>query len=297
MLLKENIYFKNTKDKGFQLLKASKSIHEFVFFKKVKREMALRNELQSSIIYAKRIQEGMMFKEEHLMKLFAESFIYFKPKDIVSGDFYWFTKINSKIVVAVADCTGHGVPGAFMSVLGISLLNQIVIEEHNTDPSLILQRLNYKINKSFSYSSDLNDSEKYNDGMDIAVCVIDTALQTIVYAGAQRSFYFISDHIMTDYKGSRYPIGGLNLELHRSSDSIKINYKKGDKMYLFTDGFPDQFGGAKDKKFMTTKFKQEILKTSNNSMNMQCLELNQLLEDWKKLTEQTDDILILGIQL
>lgn len=256
------------------------------------------DELNESIIYAKRIQEGMMLKEKHLFRLFPGSFILFKPKDIVSGDFYWFTRIENKIIVAVADCTGHGIPGAFMSVLGISLMNQIVIEEKNTDVSAILQRLDHKLKKAFDYSSDLIDEDKRPfDGMDIALCCIDYDTQFLSYAGALRPLYHIAQSNLSSLKGSHYPIGGMNLEANRKYESQNINFKKGDKLYLCSDGYADQFGGPKNKKFMTRNFKKMILKTSKLSMQTQHLELERVFHEWRNNYEQTDDVLVLGIQL
>ena len=257
-----------------------------------------KDELNDSIIYAKRIQEGMMLKEKHLLRLFPESFLIYKPKDIVSGDFYWFTRIENKVLVAVADCTGHGIPGAFMSVLGISLLNQIVIEEKNTDVSFILQRLDHKLKKAFSYSMDLIDEEKHPyDGMDIALCRIDKETNTIHFSGALRPIYHYVDGELNKYDGSRYPIGGLRIEDERPYESQEIKFKTGDRLYLTSDGYADQFGGEKNKKFMVKKLKESFVKTSKHSIQTQQFELERLHSEWKNNNEQTDDILIIGIQL
>jgi len=265
--------------------------------KKAESEHSKNNELNESIIYAKRIQQGMMLKEKHLYRLFPESFLLFKPKDIVSGDFYWFTKMDKKIIIAVADCTGHGIPGAFMSVLGISLLNQIIIEEQQSNTALILQRLDHKIKKAFAYSQDYHDEDKQHDGMDIALCCIDTEQQTIEYSGAFRPLYIVQDNALKELKGSRYPIGGLYLESDRTYTNSTFSYSPGDKLYLCTDGFADQFGGVADKKFMTTRFKQALLKTSRYSMQTQQKELERIFLEWKNNSEQTDDILIIGLGL
>jgi serine phosphatase RsbU (regulator of sigma subunit) len=255
-------------------------------------------ELNESIIYAKRIQEGMMLKEKHLARLFEESFILFKPKDIVSGDFYWFTKIGHKIIIAVADCTGHGIPGAFMSVLGISLLNQIVIEEKNTDVSFILQRLDHKLKKAFGYSNELfEESKRLYDGMDIALCCIDPEKQEFYFAGAFRPLYHISGNVLTRIEGSRYPIGGMQLEAARDYQHKTVSYTAGDKLYLFTDGYADQFGGKNNKKFMTANYRNILVKTARFSMQTQKMELERFFNEWKNNSEQTDDILITGIQL
>ncbi|MCW3071774.1 MAG: hypothetical protein JWO44_1664 [Bacteroidetes bacterium] len=255
-------------------------------------------ELNESIVYAKRIQEGMMLKEKHLDRLFSESFLLFKPKDIVSGDFYWFTKLDNKIIIAVADCTGHGIPGAFMSVLGISLLNQIVIEEKNSDVSFILQRLDHKLKKAFGYSSEFREGEKYlYDGMDIALCCIDTEKECFSFAGAFRPLYHIAGSELTRLEGSRYPIGGLNLEVSRDYDKKSMSYRPGDRLYLFTDGYQDQFGGKKNKKFMAANFRKVLMKTSGLSMRTQQLELERVIAEWADHYEQTDDILVVGIRL
>lgn len=255
-------------------------------------------ELNDSILYAKRIQEGMMLKEKHLFRLFTESFILFKPKDIVSGDFYWFTKIENKTIIAVVDCTGHGIPGAFMSVLGINLLNQIIIEEKNTDVSFILQRLDHKLKKAFDYSNDLIDEDKRPfDGMDISICCIDYDTNFLTYAGALRPLYHISKNDFTSLEGSHYPIGGMNLESIRKYESQSMNFVKGDKLYLCSDGYADQFGGPNDKKFMTKKFKSTLLRTAKLSMQTQQLELERMFNEWRGNVEQTDDVLVVGVEL
>jgi serine phosphatase RsbU (regulator of sigma subunit) len=273
----------------------------------LKSESSLKNdkarienkELRESILYAKRIQEGMMLKEKHLSRLFPQSFLFFQPKDIVSGDFYWFTKIDNKILIAVADCTGHGIPGALISVLGISLLNQIVIEEKNTDVSLILQRLDHKLEKAFGYSKDLVEEEKASyDGMDIIICAIDSELKKIEFSGALRPFYHISDKELIKHNGSRYPIGGLRIEKERIYERTLIEYKTGDRIFLSTDGYADQFGGTENRKFMVRNFKNEILKTSNLPIKKQHLELKKIHDEWRGINNfQTDDILVIGIEL
>lgn len=254
------------------------------------------SELQSSIRYAKRIQDAMMLKEKHLHRLFPASFLLLKPRDVVSGDFYWITKIGNRIIVAVADCTGHGIPGAFMSVLGISLLNQIVIEEHNTSPSSILQRLDHKVKKAFSYSVDPNEAGSH-DGMDIALCCIDYDSLEITFSGAFRPMYFIGRNGSAIVKGSRYPIGGLNLEAKRDYAEHSIPFSKGDNIYMFSDGYADQFGYSTDRKFMAGKFRNLLQKIHNETMREQRRRLSLVFDDWKGNEEQTDDMLVIGITL
>lgn len=264
---------------------------------KIHTEHHKNAELHKSIAYAKRIQDAMMLKDKHLRRLFPESFLLYKPKDIVSGDFYWFTRMNNKIIVAVADCTGHGIPGAFMSVLGISLLNQLIIEEQQHNPSLILQRLNHKLKKAFSNSFDYLEGDNHHDGMDIALCCIDTEAKTIEFSGAFRPIYLLQNQQLLELKGSRYPIGGLFLENNRQYNSKLLTYEPGDKLYLCSDGFADQFGGHNDKKLMTKKLKSMLHSTAHNPMHLQEKELERLFTEWKKDQDQTDDILLLGLQL
>ncbi len=295
----KNNFVRNIAYKFFQTKSREENFEfETSIILKKKKESRKTDELNDSIIYAKRIQEGMMLKEKHLFRLFPNSFILFKPKDIVSGDFYWFTKIENKIIIAVADCTGHGIPGAFMSVLGISLMNQIVIEEKNSNVSSILQRLNHKLNKAFDYSNDFIEEERRPfDGMDIALCCIDYDSNFLTYSGALRPMYHISKNELMSIDGSHYPIGGMNLESNRRYESQSVNFSKGDKLYFCSDGYADQFGGSRDKKFMTRNFKNLLLKTSKLSMQTQQLELERKFNEWKSNYEQTDDVLVLGVSL
>jgi|SRR6185312_2005330 len=255
-------------------------------------------ELEASIRYAKRIQDGMMLKEKHLQRIFPESFLYLRPRNIVSGDFYWFTRFNTKIVFAVADCTGHGIPGALLSILGISLLNQIVVEERNTDPSLILQRLDHKIHKAFSYTQDSADrADIQNDGLDIGLCTVDYNDKTLEFAGAYRSLYHIRKTKFTEIKGNRYPIGGIELDNKKTYEKERINIEFGDKIYLCTDGYASQFGYASDKKFSSATLKNLLTKTSTLPFSRQKVELERHLCSWMVNKEQTDDILIAGFKV
>lgn len=258
-----------------------------------------RKELDDSIRYAKRIQDGMMLKEKHLHRIFPESFFYLRPRNIVSGDFYWFTKIGHKIIVAVADCTGHGIPGALMSILGISLLNQIVIEEKNTDPSFILQRLDHKVHKAFGYTQSMVDDfekETQNDGMDISLCCIDHKSKTMQFAGAYSSLYHIRGESLDDIKGSRYPIGGINIG-EKLFETRYVDLRDGDKIYMCTDGYASQFGYFTNKKFSSKKLKELLVVTSNSPFNMQKDRLEKNFNEWKLSREQTDDVLVLGVKI
>jgi serine phosphatase RsbU (regulator of sigma subunit) len=262
-----------------------------------KQDTYTRQELDDSIIYAKRIQDGMMLKEKHLHRIFPNSFIHMRPRNIVSGDFYWFTRFNNKTIIAAADCTGHGIPGALMSILGINLLNQIIIEEKNTDPSFILHRLDHKVNKAFSYTSDLleESTKEYNDGMDIALCSIDNDTLAAQFAGAYRPLYYVRNNELVEIKGSRQPIGGnLNNPIF---ENTKIQLQKGDKVYLCSDGYASQFGFMTGKKLSTARLKNMLLQISNLPFSVQKTELENIFTDWKMSTEQTDDVLVMGFEV
>jgi serine phosphatase RsbU (regulator of sigma subunit) len=261
------------------------------------KDVDIANELESSMLYAARIQRALMNKESELQNLFQGAFIFHRSREIVSGDFHFFVRIKNKIVLAAADCTGHGIPGAMLSVLGLSLLNQIVHEENHTNPSIILQLLNTRLRKTFGSTSDNVNRDMPWDGMDIALAVIDKEKRSIEFSGAFRDAYLIRNGKIIELNGSRYPIGGLFLETIREYPISRIDYEEGDKLYLFTDGFADQFGGPKNKKFMIRKFKELIIKVSRLSMSTQRLELSRILFDWQNYLPQTDDILVVGVAL
>lgn len=252
---------------------------------------AKNDDIQASIRHSRRMQGHIMCGENNLYKYFPESFLIDKPKDIVSGDFFWLKEINNKIIIVVGDCTGHGVPAAFMSVLGISFLNQIVMEERITTPSLILKKLSQMIKKSFHNS---NSDMAYADGMDIAVCTIDYNSGFIQFEGALRPLYIVRDQQLMILKGSRHSITGDNTDEYKNQ---LFKFKKNDKLYLFSDGYADQFGGPKNKKLLIRNFQKSLLKMSDYSMADQMLELEELFVEWKSNMEQTDDILIAGIKL
>lgn len=275
--------------------------------------LAKNKEITDSINYAKRIQEAILPSTQSFRKIFPKAFILYQPKDIVSGDFYWFadTKAKSKnqsdendIFVAVADCTGHGVPGAFMCMIGSSLLNQIVQETADFRPSDTLEKLHIGIREALK-----QQETETRDGMDIALCHINRKKQQIEYAGAIRSLLiyrgaeykekFAANKqglIIEEIKADKHPIGGLQNELKREFTNHTLNYYEGDTIYLFTDGFADQFGGPKGKKLMSKKFKEILSAAQDKNMLEQYNHLNQFLRDWKEGYDQVDDILVVGIR-
>jgi len=267
--------------------------------------------IMQSINYAQRIQEAMMPKQETMQVLFKESFIFFKPRDIVSGDFYWFKEIvpkekgvekvgaqldssadidHEKYVVAAVDCTGHGVPGAFMSMLGFNLLNDIV-GRGIIEPNEILSSLHLGIRTSLNQEATQN-----RDGMDMALCVIDPKEKTLEYAGAQNPLIYIQDGKLYRVRGNKYPVGGFQVENHEYTKHI-INVDKPTTFYIFSDGFHDQFGGPAGRKFMTKNFRNLLYEIYNMPMAEQKNILDLVIKEWMGDHEQTDDILVIGFRL
>ncbi|MDW8334350.1 MAG: SpoIIE family protein phosphatase, partial [Bacteroidia bacterium] len=250
------------------------------------------HEILDSILYAKRIQEAMMPQAELLRQWLAQSFVLFKPKDIVSGDFYWFARRGNVVLVAAADCTGHGVPGAFMSMMGGSLLNQIVNEQGVCRPDQILNILNEKIKINLRQNEPGSTSK---DGMDICLVAIDLDARRFSFAAANNPLYHIRDGELHEYKADKFPIGGgqyQNVEFHGHD----FDYAPGEAVYLFSDGYADQFGGPKGRKFMYKKFKELLVEIHSLPADRQREILDRTIEDWKGDREQVDDILVIGIR-
>ncbi len=249
--------------------------------------------ITDSINYANRIQTALLPSDEELESLFEESFIMYNPRDIVSGDFYWTSNLSTHMIIAVADCTGHGVPGALMSMIGINSLNQIIIDQNITKPSQALNQLDNKIYSSLNkHSADYYSS----DGMDIAMCAIRKEDLNMVYSGANRPILIVRDEKLMEYKPTKLAIGGL-YNRNKTFVDNEIQLQKGDQIYLFTDGYADQFGGAKGKKFKYKNLKELILKNSSQPMKEQLAILQHTFKNWKGSLEQIDDVCILGIKL
>lgn len=248
--------------------------------------------ITSSIEYASRIQRALLPPNEIIKKYLPDYFIFFKPRDIVSGDFYWFKQIGNYTVYAAADCTGHGVPGAFMSMLGISFLNEIVNDEEVNKPSQVLDKLRDKVKLSLRQTGKDNESK---DGMDIAVCVIDNENLTVEFAGAYNPLYIIRKGELHEIKATRNPIGIYLKE--KPFENHKFQLEKGDVLYTFSDGYVDQFGGEDDGKFKAKNFKKLLLKISDKPMDKQKEILDGMLLQWQGETEQTDDIIVFGVRI
>ena len=248
-------------------------------------------DILDSIRYARRIQEAIMPEKELLNHYFPESFIFYQPKDIVSGDFYWFMEKYHKFFIAAVDCTGHGVPGAFMSVIGSNLLNQILNEYSILEPEAILDHLNFRVQTALK--QDQNAETK--DGMDIAFCSIDQENDLLQYAGANRPLWLIRNGELIKYDPDRIPIGGGQFGTY-SYTGHNIILQPDDIIYIFTDGIVDQFGGEQNKKFTSKRFAELLLEISHEPMSSQMEIIQKNFHQWKGKEEQTDDVLIIGIK-
>ena len=260
------------------------------------KELAQKNnDITSSIEYAKRIQEAILPPQESIFSNFKNSFILYKPKDIVSGDFYWFEEKGDIKILAVVDCTGHGVPGAFMSMIGHNLLNQIVSEKGIYNPGDILQELHKGVQAALKQDQHHSDN---NDGMDISMVTINTKTKECWWAGAFRTLVLIkATGELEKIEGDKYPIGGSQLDSNRIFTTHTLHLNTNDSIYLFSDGYADQFGGEKGKKFMVKKFYQNLLSIHHLTMNEQKQELENQFNDWKADYEQVDDVLVIGIKM
>jgi len=254
-------------------------------------------EINDSIVYAQKIQHAVLPEIDELLKPFRSGFVLFEPKDQISGDFYWTSQLHGKLIVVTADCTGHGVPGGFMSMLGISFLNEIINEQHVVDPAQIVEKLREKV---ISALRQRGQEGEQKDGMDMTVCVFDLNNMTMRYACANHVIYLIrktSDELhLTEHKGNRFPVGIFGDDL-RPFDSFELGVQPGDRIYTFTDGYIDQFGGPKGKKFKHQQYKSILLSIQQHRMTEQSHLLNQTFRNWQGKTEQTDDVCVIGIEI
>jgi serine phosphatase RsbU (regulator of sigma subunit) len=258
-------------------------------------EVADKNkEITDSIKYAKRLQEAILPSNDFIKKLFRESFVLYKPKDIVSGDFYWFEDWGNKKLFAAVDCTGHGVPGAFMSIVAYNQLNQAVNESGLSKPNLILNALNKGITKALKQTAE---GSNIKDGMDIALCSYDEKTGILEYAGAYNSLWIIRDEKLIEIKADKKPIGVFLGEELQPFHNNEIKVEKGDSIYVFTDGYADQFGGSKGKKFKYKSLQQLLIQNQHLTMESQKELLEATIESWRGQLEQVDDILIIGIKI
>ena len=248
-----------------------------------------KQHITDSIEYAKMIQAAILPS----MELFShnlEHFVVFKPRDIVSGDFYWVEEIDGKYLIVTADCTGHGVPGAFMSMLGISLLNEIIISKEISRPDLVLNHLRKKIIEALRQKT----GSIVKDGMDMTVCLFDRLTLQLQFSGANNPLYLVSDGQLTQIKGDKMPVA-----IHDIMDPFSLHHlklKRGDAFYTFSDGFADQFGGPKRKKFLAKNFKNLLLSVQDLSMIEQGNRLDEVFTDYRLDVEQIDDVVVIGVK-
>ncbi|WP_343631721.1 tetratricopeptide repeat protein [Fluviicola sp.] len=249
-----------------------------------------QKEILDSITYAKRLQDAILPPVSSFKEQFPESFILYKPKDIVAGDFYWMEKTGDSVLIAVADCTGHGVPGAMVSVVCSTALNRAVLEFGLTDPGKILDKTREIVLETFAKSS-----KDVKDGMDISLVSIHTQTLEMHWAGANNPLWYISDNIFNTITADKQPIGSSFAPQPFTSHQLQL--KKGNLLYLFTDGYADQFGGEKGKKFKYTPLKELLLKNAARSMDSQEVLLESTFENWKNGIEQVDDVCIIGVRV
>jgi serine phosphatase RsbU (regulator of sigma subunit) len=255
-------------------------------------EISIKNkEITDNVNYAKNIQSAILPGIKIIQQRLPDSFVLYLPKDIVSGDFYSFFSLEKVSIILAADCTGHGVTGAFLSLVGNSLLNQLINEKKITDPGNILDQLHLE------FISRLNQrNNESTDGMDIAICSIDTKGDHLYFSGANRPMWLIRNGELLVYNPNKFPIGGIQIAHDSSFTTYHIPLLKGDAVYIFTDGFADQFGGENGKKLMTKFFKEILISIQHLSMNEQREHLKDFFEKWKGKNEQVDDVLVIGIK-
>ena len=273
----------------------------------LKKTRTKNKKITESINYAKRIQTAILPPTKLVKQYLNDSFILYKPKDVVAGDFYWMEPRADLILFAAADCTGHGVPGAMVSVVCSNALNRAVNEFKLLQPNDILFKTRELVIETFSKSE-----KNVDDGMDIALCAIDSERGRLFFSGANNPLWLIrktestpeesadnalegETHTLYEFKGDKQPIGLYGNLLPFSNREVTL--QKGDVIYLFTDGFPDQFGGENGKKFMYKPFKRELLNMCRLDMSMQKTHIENLFSDWKKDLEQVDDVCVIGFKV
>ncbi len=254
----------------------------------------LYKHVTDSIRYAKRIQESILPPESLIHKLLPDSFVFFKPKDIVSGDFYWVSEKGDKVLFSVIDCTGHGVPGAFMSLVGYNLIKEITDAKNELQPAKILDGLSEGVRNTL-HQFDNKSSAK--DGMDIAFCVLDRKKMELQFSGAMNSLYLIRNKNIQEIKADKLFIGYSYSEEQKTYTNHTVKLQKGDCIYISSDGFADQFGGPKGKKYMVNNFRQLLLDIHQKSLDTQKEILEARFDDWKGSLDQVDDICVMGVRI
>lgn len=315
MILATMLYksYKNKQRSHVQLEERNKKIEQaYEIIEKNRDEIALKNkDITDSINYAKRIQQAILPPMTEVKRLFPESFILYRPKAIVCGDFYWFQEKGNKILFAAVDCTGHGVPGAFMSLVGNSLLNQSVNEHHLETPAKILNEMNMGVTGTLRQTYE---DSTVRDGMDMALCAIEKDTLKMEFSGANNPVWIVrkktdsepevgrktfanETHELLEIKGDKIPVGIFLDEEMKTFTNHSIQLEKGDMIYVSSDGFADQFGGPKGKKFKYRNLQEKLFMISQEPAETQRDIMKNLLEEWRGNLEQVDDILIIGVRV
>jgi serine phosphatase RsbU (regulator of sigma subunit) len=257
----------------------------------------LYKHVTDSIKYAKRIQEAILPPDKLVKRLLPNSFVLYKPKDIVSGDFYWIEEKDGKTMFAAVDCTGHGVPGAFMSIVGYNILKHVVSNNNFTTPALILDGLNIGVSETLHHQGHEHEEGQAKDGMDVSFCTIDFKTLELQYAGAFNPLYIIRNEQLLQTKADKFPIGFFLGEEKKKFTNHTIQLQSGDTVYIFSDGYADQFGGPYGRKFMAVPFRVLLMDLHKQPVEKQKQMLNKTIEDWRGQLDQVDDILVIGVKI
>jgi serine phosphatase RsbU (regulator of sigma subunit) len=274
-----------------KLLREKEQALDVIDQQKMELEIREKN-LTDSLIYAQRIQEALLPSETYFRKHFEDSFIFFKPKDIVSGDFYWIGEKDERIFVVAADCTGHGVPGALMSMIGHEIVENTINENSIMVPSQVLSVLNKGLEKTFNREKNIGTIIR--DGMDVGICIIDKKNKKLIYSGAFFPLYVIRNKTLTELKGDKIIIG-MNPEGSPYTDH-EYDLQDDDILYIFSDGYVDQFGGAENKKFMYRRFRYLLLSIHGFPFNDQKAILDENIRNWMGKNVQVDDMMVIGFR-
>lgn len=250
-------------------------------------------EITADLRYSQKIQEAILPSNSFIDEILQQYFIVNIPKNIVSGDFYWVEKNGNKVIIAVADCTGHGVSGALMHMMGIMFLNEIVKSKATKEPGEIMDELRKYVMSSLHQTGEFGEAQ---DGMDMTIVSIDFQTYELKFAGANNPLYIINNKGFTEIKGDRMPVG-ININCEKPFKTHTVKLEKNDELYMFTDGYADQFGGPRSKKFRYKYFKELLISISGSSMQQQKEIIEQTFYKWKGNNEQVDDVLLMGIKI
>lgn len=256
-------------------------------------ELQLRNkDLTDSLNYAQRIQAALLPADHHIRRIFPDHFIYYRPKHIVSGDFYWFNERDDKYFIAAADCTGHGVPGALMSMIGLELIQKIINEMKVDDTDQVLLTMNHELESAFF--KEESGKAMIKDGIEMGICIIDRKTKVMEFSGAFLPVYIVREDRLIEIKGDKKNVvqSFAMVSFNRSTFTLQ----EGDMLYLFSDGYADQFGGPENKKFMYRRLRHILLTISKYPLADQQRILDETIESWMEGHDQIDDMMILGIK-